>query len=80
MTRIKTDYKNIISYHILNYIKCIREEKEINNEYLKINKKENKEKIITNDNNKLIQEYSDKLENNKNNTNKEYTYYRKRKK
>ena len=28
LTRIKTDYKNIISYHILNYIKCIREEKE----------------------------------------------------
>ena len=28
LTRIKIDYKNIISYHILNYIKCIREEKE----------------------------------------------------
>ena len=28
INRIKTDYKNIISYHILNYIRHIREEKE----------------------------------------------------
>ena len=28
LTRIRTDYKNIISFHILNYIKYIRSEKE----------------------------------------------------
>ena len=41
LTRIKSDYKNIISMHILNYIEYIREEKE----KINLKKKESIDKI-----------------------------------